>query len=185
MSAVPKRSHERRNNRCPAGSIEDAMSRLIPTKLHVRYVGQPTSKQLVLPRRYTLTHSDATGDLYLTIGADYDRRQISGLYTRLMRDEVLAEWRRDADAVALHVYCHVSGGLVFGSAAMRDAIFRRELPLVLEAFRYGDRTLIEGIPELDRSPIWVHFLASTARYHRVERWGTPADYQIEVGHASR
>jgi hypothetical protein len=26
-----------------------------------------------------LTHSDATGDLFLTIGADYDRRQIGGV----------------------------------------------------------------------------------------------------------
>jgi len=161
------------------------MSRLIPAKLHVRFVGQPTSNQLALPRRYTLTHSDATGDLYLTIGPDYDRRQIFGIYTRLMRDEVLAEWRQDTDALALHAYCHVSGGLVFGSAEMRDAIFRRELPLVLEAFRHGDGALYEGIPGLDRSPIWVHFMASTARYDRVERWGTPADYQIEVSHANR
>ena len=161
------------------------MSRLVPAKLHVRSVSQPTSNPLAIPRRYTLTHSDATGDLYLTIGPDYDRRQISGLYTRLMRDEVLAEWRQDQDAVALHVYCHVSGGLVFGSAEMRDAIFRRELPLVLEAFRYGDRALVEGIPALDRSPIWVHFIASTARYNRVERWGTPSDYRIEVNYANR
>ena len=161
------------------------MSRLIPSKLHVRYMSQPTSKQLVLPRRYTLTHSDATGDLYLTIGPDYDRRQISGIYTRLMRDEVLAEWRQDGEAVALDVYCHVSGGLVFGSAAMRDAIFRRELPLVLEAFRYGDRALFEVAPDMDRSPVWVHFMAGAGRYNRVERWGVPADYRIEVIHANR
>jgi hypothetical protein len=47
-----------------------------------------------------------------------------------MRDEVLAEWRDEADGAVLHVYCHVSGGLVFGSAGWRYAIFRRELPLV-------------------------------------------------------
>jgi len=161
------------------------MSRLIPAKLHVRFADQPTGKQLVLPRRYTLTHSDSTGDLYLTVGKDYDRRQISGIYTRLMRDEVLAEWRRDEDVVALHVYCHVSGGLVFGSAEMRDAIFRRELPLVLEAFRYGDGSLYEAVPGLERAPIWVHFISSSARYHRVDRWGVPADYRIEVSHANR
>ena len=40
------------------------------------------------------------------------RAQISGWYTRLMRDEVLAEWLEDEDGPALHVYCHVSGGLV-------------------------------------------------------------------------
>jgi hypothetical protein len=154
------------------------MSRLTPGKLHVAFAGPAKPDLLVLPRRYTLTHSDATGDLYLTVGPEYNTRQISGIYTRLMRDEVLAEWRRDGDGVALHVYCHVSGGLVFGSAEMRDAIFRRELPLVLEAFRYGDRVLFEAAPGMDQSPIWVHFTAGVERYNRVERWGAPADYRI-------
>jgi magnesium dechelatase len=160
------------------------MSRLVPGKLHVTYAAPATAEQLMLPRRYTLTHSDTTGDLYLTIGRYYDRRQISGIYTRLMRDEVLAEWRQDGDEVALHVYCHVSGGLVFGSAEMRDAIFHRELPLVLEAFRYGDRALFENATDMDRWPIWVHFVSHISRYNHVERWGVPADYRIEVLHAN-
>jgi len=58
-----------------------------------------------------------------------------------MRDEVLADWRKDDDGSALHVYCHVSGGLVLGTAGWRYAIFQHELPLVLEAFGYGDRAL--------------------------------------------
>jgi Staygreen protein len=154
------------------------MSRLVPGKLHVVFAGPEKPDLLALQRRYTLTHSDATGDLYLTIGPEYNARQVAGLYTRLMRDEVLAEWRRDGDGVALHVYCHVSGGLIFGSAEMRDAIFRRELPLVLEAFRYGDRVFFEGTPRMDQSPIWVHFVSGIERYNRVERWGVPADYRI-------
>jgi hypothetical protein len=28
-----------------------------------------------------------------------------------MRDEVLAKWHDEKDDAALHVYCHVSGGL--------------------------------------------------------------------------
>jgi hypothetical protein len=93
-----------------------------------------------------------------------------------MRDEVLAEWREEEDGPALRVHCHVSGGLVVGSAGWRDAIFQRELPLVLEAFRFGDRRLFEMQPGLDQAPIWVHFHARQPRYNRVESWGTPADY---------
>jgi hypothetical protein len=155
------------------------MSRLQPGKLHIRLGAGLTAEGPVMPRRYTLTHSDATGDLFLTIGLDHDRRQISGWYTRLMRDEVLAEWREDDDGPALHVYCHVSGGLVFGAAGWRYAIFQRELPLVLEAFRYGDRALFAAYPELDEAPIRVHFRSSRRRYRRRERWGTPADYRLE------
>ena len=44
----------------------------------------------VTPRCYTLTHSDTTGDLFLTVGPEFDRAQISGWYTRLMRSQVLS-----------------------------------------------------------------------------------------------
>ena len=153
------------------------MGRLRPEKLHVRFARPAGTEGPVVPRRYTLTHSDTSRDLYLTISSEYDGRQISGWYTRLMRDEVLAEWREDEDGPALHVYCHVSGGLVFGPAGWRYAIFQHELPLVLEAFRYGDATLYAAQPELDDAPVWVHFQARQRRYRRRERWGTPADYR--------
>jgi hypothetical protein len=70
------------------------MSRLNTRKLHVRFKGAKPDV-LVLPRRYTLTHSDSTGDLYLTISSDFDNKQVSGWYTRFMRDEVLAEWKKN------------------------------------------------------------------------------------------
>lgn len=102
------------------------MGRLKADKLHVQFAAGAAYAGPLTPRRYTLTHSDATGDLYLTIGADYDRRQLGGSQARFMRDEVLAEWRREPEDPALHVDCHVSGGLVLGSAGWRDAIFRQE-----------------------------------------------------------
>ena len=152
------------------------MNRLQPAKLHVRRMPGTAADGPVVPRCYTLTHSDRTGELFLTIGSDYDRDQISGLYTRLMRDEVLAEWEAGEDGPALHVHCHVSGGLAVGTARWRDAIFRRELPLVLEAYRFGDRALYAAHPALDKAPVWVHFHSPKPAYDRVERWGAPSDY---------
>jgi len=154
------------------------MARLNPEKLHVNYLPGVTPEALVIPRRYTLTHSDATGDLFLTIGPDYNFKQISGLYTRFMRDEVLAEWKDGQDVLSIHVYCHVSGGFVFGRAGWRDSIFRSEMPLVLEALRHGDRQLFETNAKLNNVPIWVHFQASKTRYNKIEQWGVPADYGI-------
>lgn len=156
------------------------MSRLRAEKLQVRFAGGVEADGPVAPRCYTLTHSDLTGDLFLTMGLEYDRKQVSGWYTRLMRDEVLAEWRDDGDGPCLHVFCHVSGGLVMGTARWRYAIFRHELPLVLEAFRHGDRKLFEANPHLEQAPILVHFRSRRRRYRRVERWGTPADYRLET-----
>lgn len=154
------------------------MTRLIPNKLHVTLTEATTPQGPITPRRYTLTHSDRTGDLFLTIGTDYDYEQISGWYTRLMRDEVLAEWQDDEEGPALHVYCHVSGGFVLGPSAIRFAIFQRELPLALEAIRYGDRELFESASHLDGAPVLIHFQAREKRYNLVERWGMVADFDI-------
>jgi hypothetical protein len=96
-----------------------------------------------------------------------------------MRDEVLAEWKEDESGPALHVYCHVSGGLVLGTARWRYGIFKYHLPIVLEAFRYGDRPLFEAHPDLDRAPVKVHFHSSIDRYNKLENWGELANYVIK------
>jgi len=153
------------------------VKRLKPEKLHVQFAPGTEPADPVMPRCYTLTHSDTTGDLYLTIGPGHNREQISDWHTRLLRDEVVAEWQEGANGPALHVHCHVSGRLSVGPAGWRNAIFRRELPLVLEAFRFGDRRLFEAHPGLDRATILVHFHATQSRYNRVESWGAPADYR--------
>ena len=153
------------------------MKRLRPAKLHVRLVEGIDPAGPVAPRCYTLTHSDRTGDMDLTIGPAHDLKQVAGWYTRFMRDEVLASWCDEGDGLELHVHCHVSGGLVLGSPGWRDAILRHEMPLVLEILRHGDRALYEACPELEGAPIQVHFHARQARYNRVESWGVPADYR--------
>jgi hypothetical protein len=123
-----------------------------------------------------MTHSDMTGELFLSIGSRYNTEQTSGLYTRLMRDEVLAELSDESNGLEFRVYCHVSGGFVFGWTRLRYRIFKAELPLVLEAIRYGDRTLFDRTPELDHSPVFIHFQSTDSRFNRVERWGDMADY---------
>jgi hypothetical protein len=154
------------------------LSRLRPEKVQVRFLGGAEAEGPLSPRRYTLTHSDMTGDLFLSVGPEYNQAQILGWYTCFMRDEVLAEWQEGDEGPSLHVYCHVSGGLVLGTAGWRYAIFQHELPLALEALRYGDRALFAAHPELDGAPLLVHFHARQRRYRRVQRWGAPADYRL-------
>jgi hypothetical protein len=152
------------------------MARLDPDKLHTRFAEGATPEGLLFPRCYTLTHSDATGELFLTVAPHFESHQISGWYTRLMRDEVLAEWKQENAGAFLRVHCHVSGGFVVGSAGFRNAIFEHELPLVLEAFRFGDRRLFETRPELDQAPVRVRFHSRQRKFDRVEDWGHCADY---------
>jgi len=152
------------------------MKRLNPEKLHVTYLPGVGQTELLSPRRYTLTHSDITGELFLSIGTEYDGKRISHWYTRLMRDEVLAEWEMDSGEPGLMVHCHVSGGLVFGWAGMRNDILHRELPLALEGIRFGDQSLVEAHPALDMASVSVRFHAAQARYDVKENWGHLRDY---------
>jgi hypothetical protein len=152
------------------------MSHLDPDKLHVTFASGTRANGPLTPRRYTLTHSDATGDLFLTIGSEYDRVQIAGWYTRLMRDEVLAEWQA-GEPPTLHVHCHVSGGLVVGTAKWRLSIFRQHMPMVLEAFWCGDQGLLEAFPQTARAKIQVHFHARQKRLAGTEMWGVFEDYR--------
>lgn len=150
---------------------------LKPEKLHVTYISGTTPDELILPRRYTLTHSDRTGDLFLSIGTQYQTEQISGLYTRLMRDEVLAELSEYEEGLVLRVYCHVSGGFCFGTAKLRYRIFQAELPLVLEAIRYGDKTLFEQKFGFDQIKVLVYFQSTNSRFNKVEKLGIMTDYK--------
>ena len=153
------------------------MQRLNPKKLRVTYLTDASTQKLSLPRRYTLTHSDITGALFLSIGSEYDRKPISKLYTRFMRDEVLAEISHDGDNLVFRVYCHVSGGFIFGTAKWRYNVFQSELPLVLEAIRYGDRSIFDQEPKLDTIPVFVHFNSKDSRFNKVEEWGIMLEYR--------
>lgn len=155
------------------------MSDLQPEKLHVSFQAGTSVQGLSLPRRYTLTHSDLTGELFLTVGPDYVREQISSFYTRLMRDEVLAEWQQDRTGLSLHVYCHVSGGLAIGSAGWRNDILVTHMRSVIEAFCFAERDLVATHPEIARARVWVHFRSNKPRYDRVEDWGSLQMYELE------
>lgn len=180
--ALPSGKNVRYQNlfsaRCKELNGPTDMTRLIPEKLLVKYLQDTTPDSPLLPRFYTLTHSDFSGDLFLSIGLNYDMKQVSGLYTRVMRDEVLAVLKEDSGGLLLNVYCHVSGGFVFGRAKWRYEIFRSELSLVLEAIRYGDRALFDSNPKFDFTPVIVNFKSADKRYNRTENWGSLGDYKI-------
>lgn len=151
------------------------MAHYKPEKLHVSL--SPELHEKSLPRCYTLTHSDRTGDLFLTIAPQYDQAQISGWYTRLMRDEVLGQ-RQNEDGLSLHFHCHVSGGLVLGAAKWRYAIFKGHLPMALEAIVNGDGDFLNRQKNFQNAPLLVHFHAKQASLNRVEEWGQVKEYLV-------
>eukprot|EP00240_Pyramimonas_obovata_P016116 CAMPEP_0118923514 /NCGR_PEP_ID=MMETSP1169-20130426/2006_1 /TAXON_ID=36882 /ORGANISM="Pyramimonas obovata, Strain CCMP722" /LENGTH=270 /DNA_ID=CAMNT_0006864503 /DNA_START=162 /DNA_END=970 /DNA_ORIENTATION=+ len=141
-------------------------------KLKVEYIGGCGAigpHPSVAPRRYTLTHNDVTGELFLSIGSEFNVKQVSGWYTSVLRDEVLAEWEEDG----LHIHCTVSSREIWWLAPgrLRNYIFCRELPLVLDSVRYAERTYLQQHKALSTAPTKVHFHAAETELNRTEEWG--------------
>ncbi len=147
------------------------MKKLNPDKLYVKFRPGVSLTEPIIGRKYTLTHSDITADLFLTIGLQFAYDKINA-----MRDEVIADWRTNNGLPFLYVYVYVDGQFGPAVSAVRNAVFRRELPLALEAIRYGDRRFFSVHSELDNSPIFIHFDSTNPYYNRIENWGTPKDY---------
>lgn len=146
----------------------DYLSTFYPEKLSVQFMDGAALTEPVIPRRYTLTHSDLTGELFLNIGINYAWGKINPL-----RDEVLSEWKTCGCHLYFSVYLYVDQGQYNPYvSAKRNEIFRRELPVALSAIRYGDSIFFNTYPHLDQAPIIINFLSASPQYARQENWGT-------------
>jgi hypothetical protein len=149
-----------------------ALSKFNTEMLHVNFGMETGETKPIIPRKYTLTHSDVTGELFLTIAAKYDYDKITD-----MRDEVLAEWVMVNSEYALIVNVMVDKEKNPIMSAVRNSIFTKELPLALQALRYGDSEFFRENPSLDKAPIYMKFNSVYPMFNRLELWGTPSDYK--------
>jgi hypothetical protein len=146
-------------------------------RLHTRFLYGVDAEGPVAERCYTLTHSDRTGDLFLSIGSHYDDDALQSLQVRLERDEVLAQWARTDRGWTLELHMMAQGGLpLFGTGSMRRDIFRHYRPLVLRAIGRGDREFLEAHEELAEAPVIACFHWRRGRTE-CESWGRLADWR--------
>lgn len=151
------------------------MTTFKPEKLSVEYMHGVTSTEPVIPRRYTLTHSDETGNLFLNIGIRYAWEKTNPA----MRDEVLGEWITHENLFYYFVYVYIDLGPSNNFVpSKRDEIFRRELPLALTAMRYGDRAFFNAHPPLKNAPVMVNFISGYPEFTKQENWGTFQKFSI-------
>lgn len=124
-------------------------------------------------RKYTMTHDDATGQLFLTIGMEYDDCKIN----HKLRDEVLAEWIPHIGQYALFGKVYVNGGEYDDHQEMlRYMIFKREMGKALHAIVKGDKTFFQYFPWFMEFPIYIHFESVNPMNNHVLYFGIPRDY---------
>ena len=151
------------------------MSKFQPEKLNVSYKDEIRTKTFLFPRKYTLTHSDESGELFLSIGKNYDFDQIN--YNN--RDEVLGSWEKD-DKEYLLITLEVDNGDDISNTIKRDKIFRQEIVLALMAIVYGDNLFFENNKELYEAPVRVKFNSKFSEYDTLEDWGMVKDYKYNL-----
>ena len=151
------------------------MSKFQPEKLNVSYKDEIRTKTFLFPRKYTLTHSDESGELFLSRGKKYDFDQIN--YN--VRDEVLGSWEKD-DKEYLLITLEVDNGDDISNTIKRDKIFRQEIVLALMAIVYGDNLFFENNKELYEAPVRVKFNSKFSEYDTLEDWGMVKDYKYNL-----
>jgi hypothetical protein len=149
------------------------MSRLDTDKLTVEFREGVNERAPLVPRRYTITHSENTQDIFLTIGPDFVYDKVS-----TKRNDVLGEWLYVEDRFRYYVYLHieVENGIDAGYYDIR----LEDLFLALETIRYGDKRFFDSRPELDQYPIIVYFLYENPTDNKAENLGSFSDYDITL-----
>lgn len=151
-----------------------SLTTFTPNKLSINYIKPANSKFPVVGRKYTLTHSDLTGQLFLDIGSKYNFSSIDPK----MRDEVLAEWKTNQDGLLI-LFGRVlvdNGEYSVEEANERFKIFQKEMALALKGIVNGDLSFYSHYPSLLSAPIFIYYHSKFPSYNGVYHYGTTRDY---------
>ncbi|WP_352401161.1 staygreen family protein [Anaerotignum sp.] len=148
------------------------MKILDPRKVFVQYRDDMNPYEPIMERKYTITHSDLTADLFVFIASNYAEDQISKT-----RDEVRIAWEEAPKGLMLVGSVLVDDINIEGISSIRNRIFYHEMPTALQALRQADRFLFINRPELDKTPVFIHFISNDPEFYRIYRFGEIGNFQ--------
>ncbi len=124
-------------------------------------------------RKYTITHSDETGQIFVTIGCSYAEDKFGP-----SRDEVLLSLECINGCWQFFGIVHLDPPNDRIDISTRRDIFLREMHVALEAVRHVDKTLFSCYPCLDYSTITIQFQSKNPDYHKSYSFGKIGDYRM-------
>lgn len=143
-------------------------------KLEVNFIYPMTKTYTLQNRKYTLTHSDDTGILYLDIANFYNYKKID----INLRDEVLGSWvlvQKNKYNLLLNIYLK---GYYPYEIKRKYEIFKYHLNMAIKSILYGDRDFLIKNNFLLNSSIIVNFSSSYFMYNSSEYYGLVKDHLI-------
>lgn len=144
-----------------------------PTRVNVEFRNGIQAVKPILGRKYTMTHSDDTAELFVTIGTDFAEEKIGPL-----RDEVLLQFQEKDGRLQLFGSVLIDDDINAQDSKKRNEIFLREMPTALQAIRYADRRLYDRHPMLDTIPIYIWFQSEKEEYNKLYHVGTMQEYRF-------
>jgi len=145
-----------------------------PNKLQTTFLEPMTPYGPIEGRKYTLTHSDYTAMLFLTIAKEYDYSAIN----QRLRDEVLGTWDIYDNSYRLFLYAYIGDDLNYYASKAKYNTFKRHMNMAIQAILYGDRELLKKYPDLTKAPIYLKFSSSIPAFNNFEFYGYVKDYII-------
>ncbi|HCT64427.1 MAG TPA: hypothetical protein DIC60_04020 [Lachnospiraceae bacterium] len=148
------------------------MKKLSPKKVFAQYRDTMAPYEPLAERKYTITHSDVTAELFVFISCKFAEDQINR-----MRDEVRIAWEQNNNKLALMGSVIIAGKNIIGPPKIRNTIFYNEMPTALQALRQADRFLFDKNPYLDNTPVLIHFISSNPEYDKIHDFGPIGNYK--------
>lgn len=141
-------------------------------KIFVQYQPPIHPDQPVFPRKYIVTHSDITGDLFLTVSPKILNKRTPD------RDEVFAKWIYKKGYYALICWVDVDGNQP-ERAQQRYQIFKKEMPKALQTIIYGDRFFLACHFWLYSATIYVHYKSKFKPFRKKYCYGPVKDFNLD------
>lgn len=148
------------------------MEHFNPQKLKVRFILPASPTEPLMGRKYTLTHSDDTGQLFLDIGIDFNYDAVN----EELRDEIIAEWQNDWEYRLIGRVYVDNGDYTEAEAQTRYNQFKKHLTGALQAIVFGDRLFLSNYPLLLDAPIYMLFESTYPQFRKFYYYGTPQQY---------
>ena len=140
-------------------------------RISVEFRDGVCEKWPVFNRKYTVTHSDETAEIFVTIGMEYARDKYSA-----MRDEVILHFLCCNNCIKMMGYVQIDVPGRYFDREKRKTIFCREMPKALQAVRYADRIFFDAHEELDQASVWIQFVSDDFAYSKASCFGKMKDY---------
>lgn len=150
-----------------------------PKKLKVRYILPASPTEPLKGRKYTLTRSDDTDQLFLDIGTDFNYEAIN----EKLRDEIVTEWQNDWQYRLMGKVYVDSGNYTIEEAQKRFDCFKKNITTALQGVVFGDRLFLSNYPLLLDAPIYIYFESTYPEFRQFYYFGTLKQYLNLVEYA--